>query len=104
MKLRFAITYIDKNNLRILARRNVGANHFDKLEAACKYLKAILTENKREDFNQIFGPQAFDSFEVTPVLCYDSGDCVGTVVNGLDKQLKSAAYHYRLTLDSSMLG
>jgi len=77
MKIRFALTHVDKHGMRALTYANQGRNFFNTKEAADKRLADTLANNSEERLADVFGPQSIGTFEVRPVECYDNGDAVG---------------------------
>jgi len=75
-KIRFALTHINREGIRALTRANQGANHFDTKEQAEAHFLSFLKNNTQKLLEQVYGRQAFTTFEIRPVKCYDSGDAI----------------------------
>ena len=73
----FALTHVNRDNMRTLSRSNQGRNHFDTKEQADKWLAGFLENNSQDSIIQVFGKQALGTFEIHPVECYMHGDAVG---------------------------
>ena len=77
-KIRYAITCLDKNDLRVMAYANQGRNLSDTAEDA---ERTILKwrKNSSENVKMLYGEP--DTLEVRPVRCYENGDALQTVWN-----------------------
>ena len=76
-KIRYAVTHVNRDNMRTLTGRNVSHNHFDTTEAAREYIAEMLKNNTPALLADVYGPQALGTFEVRPVECYMHGDAIG---------------------------
>jgi hypothetical protein len=76
MKTLYAITHIDKDGMRTLTRANQGRNHFETTEEAQHAIDMMIANNPKDSLESIWGPNAVNSLEVRPTLCYDHGDAV----------------------------
>lgn len=79
MKIRYAITHVGRDGLRVLTFANQGRNHFDDQADGARRLASFLESNPKQTLGDIYGDQALGTFEVTPVECYDHGDATRTV-------------------------
>jgi len=80
-RLRFAPTIREKKSgLRVLLRENQGGAHFDKFEDAAEWAHAIFANNPGDKLAQVYEKYDLESVRVSPILCYDHGDAVGTVI------------------------
>jgi hypothetical protein len=79
MKIRFAITHVGRDGLRVLTFANQGRNHYDHRPDAERMLAGFLQNNTAQTLRDIYDEQALGTFEVTPVECYDHGDATRTV-------------------------
>jgi len=77
MKILFAITHIDKHNMRTLTLANQGRNHFNTKRQATHALKGLIDNTSESTLISVFGKQAISTFQVRPVECYDHGDAIG---------------------------
>jgi len=72
MKNRYAITFVDKDGLRVLHAQNTSSNFFDTKKKADQRIKDMYENNSIDTLNSVYGvnPQ----FKVLPIECYPSGD------------------------------
>jgi len=73
---RFALTHVNKDGMRTLTRRNIGASHWDRRDDADAYLAVFLVNNTESTLDSVFGVQARGTYEIRPVECYPHGDAV----------------------------
>jgi hypothetical protein len=71
-KIMFALTMVNKDGMRTLARANQGRNHFETKELAEEYLKDVWTNNSEDTLKSVFGDVI--KMRVDPVECYHHGD------------------------------
>ncbi len=74
---RWALTHIDRNDVRVLTSANRGQYHYETREAAEKMLDSFLKNNSPERLAQLFGDRAPSTFAVREIECYSHGDAVG---------------------------
>ena len=74
MKIRYALTYTDKDGYRVLVGPNQGRWFRDTSEEMEEYRGHFLKNNTDVLLASVFGPQSLGTFEVRPVECYDNGD------------------------------
>jgi hypothetical protein len=71
-KTMYAITHVNRQDLRVLTLANQGRNHCDTKEQAQEKLD-LFRNSLRES---VLGDMA-DTLEVRPVECYEHGDAIG---------------------------
>jgi hypothetical protein len=74
--MRYAITNIGKDGLRVLTFANQGRNHYDTREAAQASLDLF---KGPQGLPRVLTPEQVASLQVTEVECYGHGDSTRTV-------------------------
>lgn len=80
-RMRFVITKVTRDGLRVLATTNQGRRHHDTREEAEQQLAAILSNNSADTLASVYGDVR--KMRVDEVECYDHGDSTRTVF-GID--------------------
>jgi hypothetical protein len=70
MVIRYVLSRIDKDGLRIMVYATQGRHTFETRDKAEILLKAFLTNNTPEQLIEVFGPQAIGTFKVSAIECY----------------------------------
>ena len=89
MKIRYAITCVNKDGYRELAFANQGRNHFDDRDSAKLHLEMTLKHNDEKTLKSVYGD--ISKMRVDEVECYDHGDAI-RVILGEDKEFKMHAF------------
>ena len=76
MKIRFNISFINRDGVRIMLGANQGRRMFVDLDGAELFLKDLLRNTGEERLAQIYGPQSIGTFRTDAFECYDHGDAV----------------------------
>jgi len=76
-EIRYALTHINRDGMRVLTCQNTGRNHYHAASEAAGYLAAFIENNSRKTLVDVFGPQAWGTFRVSAVECYPHGDAAG---------------------------
>lgn len=76
-ELKFALTFVDSQGLRVLAHANDGRNTWKTKKEGETYLNNMLKNNSKETLESIFGENP--QFEVREVVCYSNGEVTQAV-------------------------
>lgn len=77
LRMRFVITKVTRDGLRVLATTNQGRHHHDTRREAEQQLAAILSSNSADTLLYVYGDVT--KMRVDEVECYDHGDATRTV-------------------------
>ena len=76
-QIKFALTFINSEGLRVLVHQNDGRMTWKKKKEGDKYLESILKNNSEDTIKSIFGENP--QFEVKEVVCYSNGEVTQAV-------------------------
>jgi hypothetical protein len=75
-KVRYVVTHINKDGLRVLTFANQARHHFEAKKDAEAWIEACRKDPR--SMENLFQGRP-DTLEVRPVECYESGDAIRTV-------------------------
>lgn len=70
MNIRYVISRIDKDGLRVMIGPQQGRSTFATTQVADEYLKEVLKNNSEETLINIFGQQAIGTFRMSAIECW----------------------------------
>lgn len=76
-ELKFALTFVNSQGLRVLAHANDGRMTWKTKKEGEAYLNNMLKNNSKETLESIFGENP--KFEVREVVCYSNGEVTQAV-------------------------
>jgi hypothetical protein len=76
-ELKFALTFVDSQGLRVLAHANDGRRTWKTKKEGETHLTNMLKNNDKETLESIFGENP--QFEVREVVCYSNGEVTQAV-------------------------
>jgi hypothetical protein len=82
MKTRFALTMVNPDGLRVLARPNQAHLHFDTPDLAQQHLADTLRVNSDSILRSFCGDPS--KLRVDPIECYDNGDAIRSIIGDDD--------------------
>ena len=75
--LRWVLTFINKDNLRVMAHNNDGRHTFPDKQAVYAWLKLMYKNNNLDTITSIFGNKP--KFKAVQTACYDNFESCRTV-------------------------
>ena len=76
-QIKFALTFINSEGLRVLAHQNDGRMTWNTKKQGDKYLESMLKNNSEDTIKSIFGENP--QFQVKEVVCYSNGEVTQAV-------------------------
>lgn len=76
MKIRYNISFVNREGVRVMLGPNQGRHMLVTLDEAERFLKDLLLNTGVERLSEIYGPQSTGTFRTDTFECYDNGDAV----------------------------